>query len=65
MPKLLSSLPVGAVVKDTGTTYNGQPILFKVMEHGHAGDPAGSTAATTTASNTEIIAGFTQICASG
>ena len=44
MPKLLSSLPVGAVVKDTGTTYNGQPILFKVMEHGHAGDPAGSTA---------------------
>ena len=47
MPKLLSSLPVGAVVKDTGTTYNGQPILFKVMEHGHAGDPAGSTALVT------------------
>lgn len=44
MPKLLSSLPVGAVVKDTGTTYNEQPILFKIMEHGHAGDPAGSTA---------------------
>lgn len=47
MPKLLSSLPVGAVVKDTGTTYNEQPILFKIMEHGHAGDPAGSTALVT------------------
>lgn len=47
MPKLLSSLPVGAVVKDTGTTYNGKPILFKVLEHGHAGDPEGSTALVT------------------
>lgn len=44
MPKLLSTLPVGAVIKDTGTTYNGNPILFKVLEHGHAGDPDGSTA---------------------
>lgn len=44
MPKLLSTLPVGTVIKDTGTTYNGKPILFKVLEHGHAGDPEGSTA---------------------
>lgn len=44
MPRLLSSLPVGAKVKDTQTTYNGKPILFAVMEHNHAGDPAGSTA---------------------
>lgn len=44
MPKLLSTLPVGAVIKDTGTTYNGNPILFKVLEHGHAGDPDSSTA---------------------
>ena len=44
MPKLLSSLPVGSLVKDTGTTYNGKPIIWKVLEHGHAGDPEGSTA---------------------
>lgn len=44
MPRLLSTLPVGTVIKDTGTTYNGKPILFKVLEHGHAGDPDGSTA---------------------
>lgn len=47
MPKLLSSLPVGAEVKDTQTTYNGNPILFTVMEHNHAGDPEGSTALVT------------------
>lgn len=47
MPKLLSTLPVGATVKDSGTTYNGKPILFKVLEHGHAGDPDGSTALVT------------------
>ena len=44
MAKLLSSLPVGALVKDTGTKYNGTPIIWRVMEHGHNGDPAGSTA---------------------
>ena len=44
MPKLLSTLPVGAVVKDIGTVYNGKHILFKVMEHNHDGDPEGSTA---------------------
>lgn len=44
MARLLSSLPVGALVKDIGTTYNGQPIIWQVMEHGHEGDPEGSTA---------------------
>lgn len=47
MPKLLSSLPVGAKVKDIPTTYNEKPILFTVMEHNHTGDPAGSTALVT------------------
>ncbi len=44
MAKKLSSLPVGALVKDTGTSYNGKPIIWRVLEHGHAGDPAGTTA---------------------
>lgn len=47
MAKLLSSLPVGALVKDSSTKYLGKPIIFQVMEHGHAGDPAGSTALVT------------------
>lgn len=38
---------MGAKVKDTPTAYNGKPILFTVMEHNHAGDPAGSTALVT------------------
>lgn len=44
MAKKLSSLPVGALVKDTGTSYNGKTIIWRVLEHGHAGDPAGTTA---------------------
>lgn len=44
MSKKLLDLPVGALVKDTGTTYNGKAIVWKVLEHGHAGDPDGSTA---------------------
>lgn len=43
MSKLLSSLPVGAKVKDVGTRYNGKDIVWQVGEHGHAGDPANST----------------------
>ena len=43
MSKLLSSLPVGALVKDTGTKYNGVNPIFRVLEHGHNGDPSGST----------------------
>ena len=44
MAKLLSSLPVGSLVKDTGTTYNGAVPIFRVLEHGHSGDPTGTTA---------------------
>ncbi len=47
MAKALSTLPVGALVKDATTTYNGKPIIWKVMEHGHSGDPAGTTALVT------------------
>ena len=44
MSKLLSSLPVGALVKDPGTKYNGVNPIFRVLEHGHSGDPSGTTA---------------------
>ena len=44
MAQLLSALPVGSLIKDTGTTYNGSPIIWRVMEHGHTGDPTGTTA---------------------
>lgn len=44
MSRLLSSLPVGALVKDTNTKYNNQTIIWRVLEHGHTGDPAGTTA---------------------
>jgi len=44
MAQALSNLPVGALVKDTGTAYNGTPIIWRVLEHGHTGDPAGTTA---------------------
>ena len=43
MAQLLSALPVGALVKDTGTVYNGESPIFRVLEHGHTGDPSGST----------------------
>jgi hypothetical protein len=43
MSQLLSALPVGALVKDTGTVYNGSPIIWQILEHGHSGDPVGST----------------------
>lgn len=43
MSKLLSTLPVGSLVKDTGTTYYGESPIFRVLEHGHTGDPSGST----------------------
>lgn len=44
MAKRLSELPVGALVKDTGTKYNGTTITWRVLEHGHTGDPTGTTA---------------------
>ena len=43
MSKQLSSLPVGTLVKDIGTKYNGAPIVSRVLEHGHPGDPVGTT----------------------
>lgn len=47
MPRLLSSLPVGSLVKDAESKYYGAPIIWKVMEHGHTGDPTGSSALVT------------------
>lgn len=42
MAKSLSSLAVGALVKDTGTLYNGKPIIWKIADKNHAGFPANS-----------------------
>ena len=42
MPKLLSSLPVGAKVKDLNTKYYGKPIIFQIIDKNHAGYPANS-----------------------
>ena len=41
--KNLADLPVGAKVKDIGTVYKGNPIIWKIMEHGH-GESKGETA---------------------
>lgn len=38
----LRDLPVGSLVKDPNTTYGGD-IIWRVLEHGHTGDPEGST----------------------
>jgi hypothetical protein len=43
MSQLLSALPVGSLVKETSFTYLGTTPIFRVLEHGHSGDPAGST----------------------
>lgn len=43
MSKRLSDLAVGSLVK-TGAVFYGKPIIMRVMEHGHTGDPAGTTA---------------------
>lgn len=42
MPQLLSSLPVGAKVKDLNTKYYGEPIIFQVIDKNHPGYPANS-----------------------
>lgn len=42
MAKALSSLAVGALVKDTGTLYNGKPIVWKIADKGHTGYPSGA-----------------------
>ena len=39
----LGDLPVGTLVKDVNTVYNGEPLIWRVLEHGHTGDPEGST----------------------
>ena len=44
MAQVISNLPVGALVKEVDTTYNGESIVFKIMEHNHEGDPDNSTA---------------------
>ncbi|MGN0404457.1 MAG: DUF6273 domain-containing protein [Bariatricus sp.] len=44
MAKKLSSLAAGTLIKDTGTTYNGEIIVWRILEHGHSGDPSGTTA---------------------
>jgi hypothetical protein len=43
MPQQISNLPIGAKVKDTNTTYYGQPIIWKVLDHNHPGYPENST----------------------
>ena len=42
MAKALSSLAAGALVKDTGTLYNGKTIVWKIADKNHAGYPANS-----------------------
>lgn len=42
MPQLLSSLPVGAKVKDLNTKYYGKPIVFQIIGKNHQGYPANS-----------------------
>lgn len=44
MAQYLRDLPVGALVKDTQTEYNGDVIIWQILEHAHAGDPEESTA---------------------
>ena len=43
MSQLLSALPVGAKIKDPGALYDGEPLKWRVLEHGHSGDPTGTT----------------------
>lgn len=42
MAQLLSNLPIGAKVKDLGTTYHGKPIVFLVTGKNHPGYPANA-----------------------
>lgn len=52
----ISALPVGAKVKDTGTTYYGSPIIWQVADMNHSGYPANSV--TLVAANILKIAAF-------
>ncbi len=42
MAQSLDALAVGALVKDTGTLYNGKPIIWKIADKGHTGYPSGA-----------------------
>lgn len=44
MAKTLGDLLVGARVVDPNTKYYGVPIVWRIMEHNHEGDPENSTA---------------------
>ena len=52
----ISALPIGAKVKDTGTTYYGSPIIWQVADKNHSGYPANSV--TLVAANILKIAPF-------
>lgn len=39
----LGELPVGSLVVDLGTRYRNLPIVWKVIEHNHDGEPENST----------------------
>ncbi|MEA5057784.1 MAG: DUF6273 domain-containing protein [Anaerotignum propionicum] len=42
MLKALSTLEVGTLIKDTGTLYNGKPIVWKIVDKDHSGYPSGA-----------------------
>lgn len=42
MPQPISNLPVGAKVRDNGTTYYGAPIVWLIADKNHAGYPSNS-----------------------
>lgn len=56
MAQNLSALPAGAKVKDTGSTYYGTPIVWRVVDKNHAGYPSNSVTLMT--ENIIKIAGF-------
>lgn len=43
MAKKISTLANGALVKDTGTTYYGKPIVWRIADKNHSGYPSNST----------------------
>ena len=42
MPQSINNLPIGALVKDTGTTYYGAPIVWRIVDKNHYGYPSNS-----------------------